>query len=76
MYVALVRVGEMSGTLDHILETLGSERARAEALRRKLTDALQYPAFVLLAAGGVLIFFCHVRAAAVLGSAARLQRED
>ncbi len=57
MYVALVRVGEMSGTLDHILETLGSERARGEALRRKVTDALQYPAFVLLAAGAVLIFF-------------------
>ena len=51
MYVALVRVGEMSGTLDHILETLGSERTRAEGWRRKVTDALQYPAFVLLAAG-------------------------
>jgi general secretion pathway protein F len=57
MYVALVRVGESSGTLDNILETLGSERARAEALRRKVTDALQYPAFVLLAAGAVLVFF-------------------
>jgi general secretion pathway protein F len=57
MYVALIRVGEMSGTLDHILETLGSERTRAEGLRRKVTDALQYPAFVLLAAGVVLIFF-------------------
>jgi general secretion pathway protein F len=57
MYIALVRVGEMSGTLDHILETLGVERSRAEALRRKVTDALQYPAFVLVAAGGVLIFF-------------------
>ncbi|ABD88553.1 type II secretion system F family protein [Rhodopseudomonas palustris] len=61
MYVALIRVGEMSGTLDRILETLGTERNRAEALRRKVTDALQYPAFVLLAAGGVLIFFvCFV----------------
>ncbi|MES2194897.1 MAG: type II secretion system F family protein [Pseudomonadota bacterium] len=57
MYVALIRVGEMSGTLDQILDTLGSERARAEAMGRKVTDALQYPAFVLLAAGGVLIFF-------------------
>lgn len=57
MYVALVRVGEMSGTLDQILETLGNERSRAEALRRKITDALQYPAFVLFAAGGVLVFF-------------------
>lgn len=57
MYVALVRVGEMSGTLDHILETLGNERSRAEALRRKVAGALHYPAFVLLAAGGVLTFF-------------------
>jgi general secretion pathway protein F len=57
MYVALVRVGEVSGTLDQILEMLGNERVRAEALRRKFTDALHYPAFVLLAAGGVLLFF-------------------
>ena len=57
MYVALVRVGEASGTLDQILEVLAGERARAEALRRKLGDALRYPAFVLFAAGCVLIFF-------------------
>ncbi|HML12931.1 MAG TPA: type II secretion system F family protein [Xanthobacteraceae bacterium] len=57
MYVALVRVGEASGTLDHILEVLGAERARAEALRRRLADALRYPAFVLLAACAVLTFF-------------------
>lgn len=57
MYVALVRVGEASGTLDHILELLANERVRAGALRRKLLDALQYPAFVLAAACGVLIFF-------------------
>ena len=57
MYVALVRVGEASGTLDHILEVLGAERARAEALRRRLSDALRYPAFVLFAAFAVLSFF-------------------
>jgi len=57
MYGALVRVGEASGTLDHILEVLADERARSEALRRKLADALRYPAFVLFAAGCVLIFF-------------------
>jgi len=57
MYVALVRVGEASGTLDHILELLVNERVRAGALRRKLLDALQYPAFVLAAACGVLMFF-------------------
>jgi general secretion pathway protein F len=57
MYVALVRVGEVSGTLDSVLEMLGTERARSEQLRRKLTDAMQYPAFVLIAAVCVLLFF-------------------
>lgn len=44
MYVELARVGEASGTLVNILEVLGAERARAEALRRRLADALRYPA--------------------------------
>jgi general secretion pathway protein F len=57
IYVALVQVGETSGKLTHILEMLGAERARGEATRRKLSDALQYPAFILLAASGVLLFF-------------------
>src|SRR5258706_4273708 len=57
MYVALVRVGEVSGTLDQVLEMLGTERARAELMRRKLTDAMQYPAFVLIAAACVMLFF-------------------
>jgi general secretion pathway protein F len=57
MYIALVRIGETSGTLDRILEMLASERARAEALRRKLADALRYPAFLLFAASCVLLFF-------------------
>ncbi len=57
MYAALVRVGEISGTLDQVLEMLGAERARSEQMRRKLTDAMQYPAFVLVAAGGVMLFF-------------------
>jgi general secretion pathway protein F len=57
MYVALVRVGEVSGTLDQVLEMLGAERARAEQMRRKLSDAMQYPLFVLIAAAGVMLFF-------------------
>jgi general secretion pathway protein F len=57
MYVALTRVGEVSGTLDHVLEVLGAERVRAEAMRRKLTDAMQYPIFVLIAAFCVMLFF-------------------
>jgi general secretion pathway protein F len=57
MYVALVRVGEISGSLDQVLELLGQERLRAEAMRRKLTDAMQYPLFVLIAAVCVMLFF-------------------
>jgi len=57
MYVALVRVGESSGALDNVLDVLGSERNRGEAMRRKVMDALRYPAFVLFAACCVLIFF-------------------
>lgn len=57
MYVELVRVGEASGTLDNILDVLATERERAEVLRRKLTEALSYPAFVLCAACCALLFF-------------------
>ena len=57
IYVALVQVGESSGKLTYILEMLANERIRSEALRRKVTDALQYPAFILIAASCVLMFF-------------------
>jgi general secretion pathway protein F len=57
MYIALVKVGEVSGTLDQVLEMLGTERARSEQMRRKVTDAMQYPVFVLIAAACVMLFF-------------------
>jgi general secretion pathway protein F len=57
MYVALIRVGEASGSLDQVLEALAEERGRTEALKRRLGDAIRYPLFVLCAAGGVLLFF-------------------
>jgi general secretion pathway protein F len=57
MYVALIRVGEASGSLDQVLEVLADERSRTEALKRRLSDAIRYPLFVLSAAGGVLVFF-------------------
>jgi general secretion pathway protein F len=57
MYVALVRIGETSGALERILEMLASERSRAEALQRKLEDALRYPAFLFFASSCVLVFF-------------------
>lgn len=57
MYVALIRVGEASGSLDQVLEVLADERTRTEALKRRLGDAVRYPLFVLGAAGCVLLFF-------------------
>jgi general secretion pathway protein F len=60
IYLALARVGEASGTLAPILEAMGAERMRAEALRRRVVDALRYPAFLLLAAAAVLTFFLMV----------------
>ena len=60
IYVALVRVGETSGALVATLQALAAERERAEALSRRLSDALRYPAFLLCAAGAVLLFFLLV----------------
>jgi general secretion pathway protein F len=57
MYVALIRVGEASGSLDQVLEVLADERSRTEALKRRLAEAIRYPLFVLGAAGCVLLFF-------------------
>ena len=57
MYVALIRVGEASGSLDQVLEVLADERTRTEALKRRLGDAVRYPVFVLAAAACVLLFF-------------------
>src|SRR5262245_4774479 len=57
VYVALVRVGEASGTLDQVLDLLADERDRADAVRRKLTEALRYPLFLLFAATCVMVFF-------------------
>ena len=57
LYIALVGLGEQTAMLPSILESIAAEGARAEALRRRIVDALRYPAFLLLAACGVLTFF-------------------
>jgi general secretion pathway protein F len=49
IYVALIRIGESSGALVTVLE----------ALARRIGDALRYPAFLLFAAGAVLLFFLN-----------------
>src|SRR5262249_27617027 len=60
IYVALIGVGEASGTLDNILHVVAHERMRADTLRRKLADALRYPIFILFASMCVLVFFLAV----------------
>jgi general secretion pathway protein F len=59
IYIALIRIGETSGALVTVLEALAAERQRAEALARRISDALRYPAFLLFAAGAVLLFFLN-----------------
>ena len=57
LYIALTGVGEQTATLPAILEAIAAEGARSEALRRKIVDALRYPAFLFVSACGVLVFF-------------------
>jgi general secretion pathway protein F len=57
MYVALVRVGEVTGTLDNVLQVLAGERERAATVRQKIAEATRYPGFLLFGAGCVLTFF-------------------
>lgn len=56
MIAKLVESGEKSGNLDAILDRLADSMERSKALKRQLTAALTYPAFVLLASVGVTVF--------------------
>jgi general secretion pathway protein F len=51
-----VEVAEVAGTLDETLRVIAHERRRGENLRRRISSALAYPAFLIVAAVGVLIF--------------------
>jgi type IV pilus assembly protein PilC len=55
VFVSLVHTGEISGTLDRIMEQTATYLERAEALRLKVEAALRYPTFVLCFAGVVLL---------------------
>lgn len=53
--VGLIRVGERTGALARILETLATHMERSEALRLKLRSAVTYPA-VLICGSMTLLF--------------------
>ncbi len=55
VFVSLVNTGEVSGTLDQILEQTASYLERAEELRLKVEAALRYPTFVLVFSGLVML---------------------
>lgn len=55
--ITMVRVAEAAGTLDKVLRSVAETRARSERMVETISSSLRYPAFLLLAASAVLIFF-------------------
>ncbi len=55
VFVSLVHTGEISGTLDQIMDQTATYLERAETLRLKVEAALRYPTFILTFAFLVLI---------------------
>ncbi len=54
LYVSIIRAGESSGNLDRVLADLGAFLEWKSDLRREVTQALIYPAMVLLTMGGLV----------------------
>lgn len=54
-YVNMVRAGELGGLLDEILKRLAELLEKQARLRERVKSALLYPAFVMIAAVGILI---------------------
>jgi len=48
LYVALVKAGEVSGTLHTVLDELSDYLEKIEDTRRKVLSAMAYPAFILV----------------------------
>lgn len=58
VFVSLVHTGEMSGTLDHVMDHTANYLERAEVLRLRVEAALRYPVFVMTFA--VLVFLAMI----------------
>jgi type IV pilus assembly protein PilC len=56
IYTASILAGERSGALDEVLSRYVNYMRRSVGLRRKIRGALAYPAFLLLACLGMVIF--------------------
>src|SRR6185436_15113789 len=55
VFVSLIHTGEISGTLDRIMDQTATYLEKAESLRLKVEAALRYPTFVLTFAGLVMV---------------------
>jgi type IV pilus assembly protein PilC len=53
--INIVRVGEISGTLQDNLEYLAEELKKKQALRKKVISALIYPLFIIFATMGITL---------------------
>lgn len=56
VYLALIRAGEMSGTLDLALKRLANQEEKDEAMMSKIRGAMVYPAIILIVILAVLTF--------------------
>jgi len=54
LYVNIINAGEISGTLDAILERLAAYREKTQRLKRKVISAMMYPTTVIFASGSIL----------------------
>jgi general secretion pathway protein F len=55
--INLIQSGEATGNLNDVLLRLISHLQEQKELRQKVINSLAYPAFMMLVAGGVIIFF-------------------
>ncbi len=55
--LAMARVGDATGDLDSAFAAVAAQRERAHRLSEKVTGSLRYPAFLIVSAVGVMIFF-------------------
>ena len=60
VYLALVRAGEVSGTLDESLKRIATQQEKDAAMMSKIRGAMTYPLIVLVVIIAVIVFFMIV----------------
>lgn len=60
LYIAMCRVGEVRGDLPRILLGLAKHQEMEDAMRRRIVQALTYPAVILCITALLTMFLCNV----------------